>query len=515
MAKAIMLVGTASNVGKSILCTALCRILAQDGYRVAPFKAQNMSLNSAVTPSGREIGRAQAVQAEACGIPAIEHMNPVLLKPTCRDASQVILQGKVHSTQSARDYIHERTGEVWEAVIESYQYLSERYEVIVIEGAGSPVEMNLKPSDIANMRTAQMADAAVLLVADIDRGGVFAAVVGTIALLTPDERSRVQGIIVNKFRGDRTLFDDGDRLLEEYTGIPVVGVIPHIRDLQIEEEDSVGLASARYHRPEDENNGGGHLRMAVVQLPHLSNSTDFDALFMDPDVSIRFCTAPSEADDVHVILLPGTKNTVDDLLWLKETGWWDVIVEKHHGGTVVFGICGGFQMLGHQVNDPHFQESSTGMCNGLGLLPITTIMADEKRTVLVQGQLAEAWGAAAAGIPVNGYEIHMGISTPLPGYRPFSQIQANTEAEARWDGAVDETHQVMGTYLHGIFANDAFRQMWLTTLRQRFGLPELERIAEMTQMSIQEEAFHRLAEVVRSELQMDVVYRAIGVKALV
>jgi adenosylcobyric acid synthase len=505
VAKSLMVMGTASNVGKSVLCTALCRILVQDGYRVAPFKAQNMSLNSAVTPTGREIGRAQAVQAAACGIAANEHMNPVLLKPTSLDKSQVMLQGRVYETTSARAYFQERTGEIWDAVVESYEYLAARYDVLVIEGAGSPVEMNLKSRDIANMRTAELADADVLLVADIERGGIFAAVVGTLQLLSARERARIRGVIVNKFRGDRSLFDDGVRLLEELTDVPVLGVIPHLRDLGIEEEDSVALDERRYRSASSDAPDREAVRIAVIQLPHISNFTDFDPLFLEPGVHAYFCRRPEDVGAAHAVLLPGTKNTMEDLQWLRETGFVDVLAQRRAEGAVVFGVCGGYQMLGKEVRDPEGHESSIPVCKGLDWLPVVTTLEREKTTVLVQGHLEGAF----APIPVSGYEIHMGQSLGLSGYQPFATVRQTTDDVTRPDGAVNADGTVMGTYLHGIFDNDAFRQAWLNQVRERFGIsPPVS--SELSMASTRAQAFDRLATVVREHLEMDAVYRMIG-----
>ena len=441
-AKSIMFVGTASNVGKSILCTAFCRILAQDGYRTAPFKAQNMSLNSAVTPSGREIGRAQAVQAEAAGILPNEHMNPVLLKPTSMGRSQVIVQGKVKETVSARSYFQSNKDELWEAVMESFQFLKDRYEVIVMEGAGSPVEMNLKSRDIVNMRAAQMADADVFLIADIDRGGVFASVVGTLYLLTDEERARIKGIIINKFRGDRALFEEGVRLLEEYAKIPVLGVIPHLSDLGIEEEDSLGLESERYRSCLSDNEGDQFLRIAVIQLPHLANFTDFDPLFLETGVRVTFCVKPDDLGQVDAIVLPGTKNTMEDLHWLHATGLAQAITAQAQMGIYVLGICGGFQMLGDEVRDPHHHESMQSMVEGLHLFDYKTLITDEKRTELVHGELQGAY----QGIAVTGYEIHMG-QTDGSRQQAFALAQSQQTDVVTSDGAQSTDGRYLGTYL--------------------------------------------------------------------
>ncbi|WP_051663261.1 cobyric acid synthase [Alicyclobacillus macrosporangiidus] len=531
MAKSLMVLGTASNVGKSVLCTALCRILAQDGYRVAPFKAQNMSLNSAATPSGREIGRAQAVQAAACGIAPNEHMNPVLLKPMSGHRTQVVLQGRVYETTSARDYLEARLGAVWAAVVESYRYLADRYEVLVMEGAGSPVEMNLKPRDIANLRMAEEADADVLLAADIDRGGVFAAVVGTLHLMTPRERARVKGVVINKFRGDPSLFADGVRLLEAYAGVPVLGVIPHIPDLNIEAEDSVALELAGGRAAQEP--APGDVRVAIVQLPHIANFTDFDPLFLEPGVFAWFCRRPEELAGAHAVILPGSKHTVHDLAWLRETGMDRAMAERRAVGADVVGVCGGYQMLGRLIQDPLGAESDAPVTEGLGWLPVVTTMAAEKRTVRVAGELLGAF----PGVPVTGYEIHMGRTALDAGGRPFARLQrvgaveglgpdgAIAEADLAGeivtrdglaqdgaiaaDGAVSEDGRVMGTYLHGIFDNDAFRRAWLARLRARFGLPEPEGPGpEMA--AVREAALDRLADVVRRHLRMDVIHRWLG-----
>ncbi|MCL6518001.1 cobyric acid synthase [Alicyclobacillus sp.] len=534
MARSLMVLGTASNVGKSVLCTALCRILAQDGYRVAPFKAQNMSLNSAATPSGREIGRAQAVQAMACGILPNEHMNPVLLKPMQGHRTQVVLQGRVYETTSAREYLRDRLGAVWAAVLESHRYLAQRYEVLVMEGAGSPVEMNLKPRDIANLRMAEAADADVILAADIDRGGVFAAVVGTLHLMTERERARVMGVVINKFRGDPALFEDGVRLLESYTGVPVLGVIPYIPHLNIEAEDSVALEPQGH--PERREPRPGDVRVAIVQLPHIANFTDFDPLFLEPGVFAWFCRRPEDLAGAHAVILPGSKFTMRDLMWLRETGMDRAVAERLAGGADVVGVCGGYQMLGRRVADPLGAESDLREMAGLGWLPVVTTMAAKKRTLLVEGELQGVF----PGIGVAGYEIHMGRTDRDPGVPPFARVRragaqplgeaagadgvdgpaeadgvagmdgvAGADGVDGLDGAVGRDGRVMGTYLHGIFDNDGFRRAWLARLRSRFGLPEPA--APPPQMAaVREAALDRLADVVRAHLRMDVIYRRLG-----
>lgn len=503
MAKSMMLVGTASNVGKSILCTALCRIFAQDGWRVAPFKAQNMSLNSAVTPSGREIGRAQAAQAEACGILPNEHMNPILLKPTGQMRTQIVLQGHVYATKSAREYFTDHKHELWQAVRESYNYLADRYELVVMEGAGSPVELNLKPRDIVNMRAAEMANAQVLLVADIDRGGVFASVVGTIALLDKEERARIKGIIINRFQGDPALFAEGVSMLQELTGVPVLGVIPFIRDIGIDEEDSVGLNATRYRMQGEENAEDpiGKLQIAILQLPHIANYTDFDPLFMEGALAPYFCADVRGLEHAAAVILPGTKSTMGDLKWLHETGLFQKLQELSRRGIPIFGICGGYQMLGEKVYDPEFFESNVDELKGLGLFPLSTTIHSRKRTVLVQGRTKGIF----PGIFVEGYEIHMGITQYHGQVDPLHEmLQSDLSDEAQFEGAVAQNGQIIGTYMHGIFHNDAFRMQWINWLLDRNGLPQISQQMSVDEVRLQ--AYNRLADVVRANLDMEAIY---------
>lgn len=509
-----MVLGTASNVGKSILCTALCRIFYQDGISVAPFKAQNMSLNSAATPSGREIGRAQAVQAEAAGILPHEHMNPILLKPTGDMRTQVVLQGHVYDTVSARSYFASEKDILWQAVLESYRFLSEHYTLIVMEGAGSPVEMNLKARDIANLRVAEMANAAALLVADIDRGGVFASVVGTLQLMTARERQRIKGIVVNRFQGDPNLFQDGVRLLEEYAGIPVLGVIPYMPQIGIDEEDSVGLASTRYSVKRRDGAGEGlcvdsaALQIAIVRLPHIANFTDVDPLFIEPDVQAFFTSDPALLKDADAIVLPGTKNTMADLDWLRETGLLDVIRQLTTGPRPILGICGGYQMMGQQVLDPFHQEDPRrNACQGIGLFACQTIITQEKETVLVEGELLSPF----TGLRVRGYEIHMGRTTG-PATDSFARVSRSLEGKDpqhdRLEGTVADGGRLVGTYLHGILHNDEFRTRWLNQIRQNKGLPQ--RDVQVTVENVREDAYNRLADVVRSNLDLARLYELLA-----
>ncbi|WP_067934314.1 cobyric acid synthase [Alicyclobacillus kakegawensis] len=512
-AKSLMLVGTASGVGKSVLTAALCRILHEDGVDVAPFKAQNMSLNSAVTPSGREIGRAQAVQAEACGIPPNEHMNPVLLKPTGPHQSQVVLQGRVYDSVTAREYFAGDKRELWNAVQESYAYLAERHQVVVIEGAGSPVEVNLKARDIANFKVAAMADADVLLVADIDRGGVFASIVGTLALLDADERARVKGILINRFRGDASLFREGVRWLEQRTGLPVVGVVPFIPRIGIDEEDSVALDSVRYqgggpatdqHRIPDAH----QLRIAIVRLPHIANFTDFDPLFLEPQVEAHFCTRPEELRGAAAVVLPGTKSTLLDLAWLHESGWAQALQSFAEAGGWVLGICGGFQMLGVHVLDPYGIEAGADEEPGLDLLPVSTEILPRKRTALVRAELMGPF----APLRVDGYEIHMGKTNwQSESVLPFARLEADTDGRARVDGCIAEDGRVIGTYLHGILHNDDFRHAWLRRLCQARGVPFYS--VPLRAQAVREQALARLAEVVRNHVQLPRIYEWLGISS--
>ncbi|MBX6353034.1 MAG: cobyric acid synthase [Thermoflavifilum sp.] len=523
MPRNLMLVGTASNVGKSVLCTAFCRILYQDGLRVAPFKAQNMALNSAATPSGREIGRAQAVQAEACGLLPNEHMNPVLLKPTGAMQTQVVLQGRVWDTVPASAYFRDGKNVLWRAVVESYEYLRDRYDLLVIEGAGSPVEMNLKPRDIANMRTAELADAVVLLVADIDRGGVFASVVGTLQLLEPHERARVAGVIVNKFRGDPTLFSDGVDLLQSYTGVPVLGIIPYLPDVGIDEEDSVGLEGERYAA---RSLGPEALRIGIVRLPHIANFTDVDPLFLEPDVAPAFLERPPESVDAEgsgemdALILPGTKSTMGDLGWLWETGWAHWIQRAAARGLPILGICGGYQMLGQSVVDPNLHEADVTARRGLGLGPHRTTIGADKQTVPVEGELLGPF----VGLAVSGYEIHMGrteVPTGVPrlarvrtlaaaGVGPSAREALRPEGPWREDGIVLSEGRVVGTYLHGILHNDAFRAAWLNALRRRRGLHERPPAVQVREA--RRAALDRLADHVRAHVDMKRIYQLLEVE---
>ena len=420
-ARAIMVLGTSSHVGKSLLTAALCRIFAQDGYRVAPFKSQNMSLNSAVTPEGLEIGRAQALQAEAAGIPPSVHMNPILLKPSGDMTSQVVVRGKIWGKLTAADYHLRRVEELLPIVRESYETLAAQNEVIILEGAGSPAEINLKEHDIVNMRMAELADAACLLVGDIDRGGVFASLLGTVELLEPHEQDRVHGFLINKFRGDIRLLEPGVRLIENRLGKPCLGVVPHLHQLMIDEEDTLGLpsldaeSSSSWH-PADTPSRPLHI--AVLALPSFSNFTDFDALRSEPSVSLHLCRTPESLNGADVIIIPGSKQTADDLLWLRSVGLANAVASHAVSGLVV-GICGGMQILGEKIVDPSGMEHAETI-PGLGLLSINTTMQPQKVTRLTSGRLLvpSLFGQPTSS-HVSGYEIHIGKTHYLDGANPL------------------------------------------------------------------------------------------------
>lgn len=492
MSKAIMIQGTGSHVGKSIITAGLCRIFKNMGYRVAPFKAQNMALNSAVAKEGGEIGRAQAIQAEACGIEPSVHMNPVLLKPNSDMGSQVIIHGKVVGNMKAREYYAFKNN-AWEAVCESYQRLSKEFDLIVIEGAGSPAEVNLKENDIVNMKMAEMAEAKVLLVSDIDRGGVFASLIGTMELLTPSERKMICGFIINKFRGDKTLLEPGLSFIEERTGVPVLGVVPYLRDVGIGEEDSVGLeCGMRNVECGGGENGGSPIRIGVVKLPHISNYTDFDPLQKEADVELAYINKQKEVAGLDLVIIPGSKNTIDDLKFLKNTGLADAIKRHKKNGGHVVGICGGYQILGLKVDDPHGVETDSGAEEGLGLLHVETILLKDKVTANV-----EAVNGRQSAVSVKGYEIHMGESKIVGDVESLFVIRnRNGETVEIPDGAITKDGKCWGTYIHGIFDNDGFKRIFLNGMRRKKGL------APIAASFKREDGYDRLAKVLMEHLDM-------------
>ena len=451
----LMVQGTASSVGKSILVTALCRILRQDGWDVAPFKSQNMSLNSFVTRDGAEMGRAQVVQAEAACVEPTVDMNPILLKPEADNRSQVVLMGRPLHGHSAKEY-YSRKDYFWSLVTKSLDRLLDTYEVVVVEGAGSPAEVNLKDRDIVNMRVARHCQAPVLLVADIDRGGVFASVVGTLELLEPDERALVKAGVINKFRGDLSLLSSGLEWLEDRIGIPVAGVVPYYRDIYIAEEDSVSLEQRRQMETKDDY----LLDIAVIGLPHISNFDDFDPLEREEGVRLRYVRDGDSLGDPDLIILPGTKATMADLDWVKQRGLETAIVARRETGTPVVGICGGYQMLGERISDPEGVESRQVEAAGLGLLPVTTVFQGNKETHQVAASVLAGVGLLADcdDAELNGYEIHMGITTSDGQDSPFRIARRSGNAVHDSDGTIDRDGRTMGTYMHGLFRNRSLRR---------------------------------------------------------
>jgi adenosylcobyric acid synthase len=497
-----MVLGTASHVGKSVLTAALCRILKQDGYRVAPFKAQNMALNSAATPEGLEIGRAQAMQAEAAGIPASVDMNPILLKPCADSRAQVVVRGRVTGDLAAADYHRRRVHELFGIVTESYRRLAARHDVIVLEGAGSPAEVNLAESDIVNMRMAHAADAACLLVADIDRGGVFASLLGTLALLPHADRKRIRGFAINRFRGDIEIFRPGVAFLERRLRRPCLGVVPYLRDLGLDEEDSVALEE---RRPTDWADAAGRdraLRVAVVALPHVSNFTDFAALAAEPSVSLAFVRQPRDLARADLVILPGSKQTLDDLAWLEESGLAAALRAHAVGGGFVVGVCGGMQMLGREVSDPDGMEGG-GIRGALGLLGVRTVLGREKVTVRARATLerSELFGRAVSVGPIDGYEIHLGATEYAPDTPPLFRLRRDGTTEDVADGARSADGAVIGTYLHGLFDADVFRHAFVGALRAALDLAPPLALSPYT--AERERRFDRLAGHVRQALDID------------
>ena len=484
MAKNIMIQGTMSNAGKSLLCAGLCRILRQDGYRVAPFKSQNMALNSFITKDGGEMGRAQVVQAEAAGIEPDVRMNPILLKPTTDVGSQVIIAGQVQGNMRAMEY-YRRKREYIPAILEAYNSLASEYDIIVIEGAGSPAEINLKQEDIVNMGLAKLVDAPVLLVGDIDRGGVFAQLYGTVALLEEDEQKRIKGTVVNKFRGDRSILEPGIRILEELCGVPVAGVIPYTH-VDIDDEDSL---TERFARTTERK----LLDIAVIRLPRISNFTDFAPFERYSNASLRYVERVADLHSPDMILIPGTKSTIADLKWLRQSGLEASILKAASAGTLVFGICGGYQMLGRRISDPDRVEAAgTTEIQGLGLLDMDTVFRGEKVQTQVAGTFDGVTGMLSSlnGMSYTGYEIHMGRSQekipPLQG----------------WDN-------VYGSYIHGVFDAPGVSDGILKALCAKKGL-DFSALGTFDLQEYKERQYNMLADAVRGGLDMELVYRVIN-----
>ena len=513
MAKTIMVQGTMSSAGKSLVAAGLCRIFRQDGYRTAPFKSQNMALNSFITKEGLEMGRAQVMQAEAAGIEPSADMNPVLLKPTNDTQSQVIVHGEVLKNMSAADYFAYKQNLVPE-IMAAFGRLSRQYDIVVIEGAGSPAEINLKDHDIVNMGMAERADAPVLLVGDIDRGGVFAQLVGTLELLEKNERRRVKGLVINKFRGDVGILEPGIRMLEEKTGVPVIGTVPYLH-LHLEDEDS--LTERFGHRT------AARIDIAVIRLPRISNFTDFDVFENIPGVSLRYIGTPEELGEPDMIILPGSKNTMADLKWMRQCGLEAAVCKASAAGTVIFGICGGYQMLGETLSDPDGIEDG-GELRGMGLLPLRTVLRERKVRTRVTGCFAgDIAGTLSAlrGRTVEGYEIHMGVTEGAGA--PLCRLRDTISGQEKADGAVSasraadgsmtdsagKTGDVYGSYVHGIFDAGDIAAAVVRALAEKKGI-DIDTAGFSDYQAFREEQYDRLADALRASLDMKAVYGFMG-----
>lgn len=487
----LMVVGTSSGAGKSITVTGLCRIFKKDGFTVSPFKSQNMALNSFVTKTGKEMGRAQVVQAFASEIDPEAFMNPILLKPTTDRKIQVIVNGKSIGNMSGVEYGTFKSS-LKPEIMKAYNHIRDNYDICVIEGAGSPVEINIKEEDIANMKMAEMADAPVILVADIDRGGVFASIYGTIMLMTPEERKRVKGVIINKFRGDVNILKPGLKEIEELTGVPVVGVMPYT-DIDIEDEDSV---TERFKKLKT-NKG---INISVIKLKHMSNFTDFDALDIVKDVNLKYVTSAAEMGDEDIIIIPGTKNTIDDLKEIKDNGIATEIIKAAKKGVCVIGICGGFQMLGEKIKDPYGIESNIEEIPGLGLLDLETIMEKEKNTLQYSGVLENCSGLLQGldGAKITGYEIHQGVT---------NGIEQKVTGDDRVV-AVVRGENVFGTYIHGIFDNEEVTRTILNKIREKKGLETHSKGMTFDEYRMQE--LNKLEKLMRENIDIQKIYEILG-----
>ncbi len=490
-AKSLMIQGTMSGVGKSLLVTALCRIFAEDGVKVCPFKSQNMALNSFVTADGLEMGRAQAEQAFAAGLQPDVRMNPILLKPSADSESQVILDGKVLSSMNSREYFKKR-GEFMQEILKDLDSLSEEYELIIAEGAGSPAEINLNKNDIVNMGLAKAADMPVILAGDIDRGGVFAQCLGTVEWMEKSERDRIKGFVFNKFRGDPTLLSPGPEMLFERTGIPLIGVVPYVPGLEIDDEDSISdrLKSAGVKNKE------AIVDIAVIRLPRISNFTDIIPLEDNPFLSVRYVDNADRLGNPDLIILPGTKTTISDLRWMKQNGLYDVVLRASENGSFVFGICGGYQMLGTELQDP-YGEDGGGKEKGLGLLPVSTVFSKEKNRRQVKGK-------SSSGASVEGYEIHMGESN-IGGERLF---MLDADGQQFQEGCITAT--AAGTYVHGLFDTGEFADELLELVCKKRNINFPKDGKTETKKQRFERSVKRLADSVRESVDMDKIREIAG-----
>lgn len=495
--RGVMIQGTASDVGKSLIVTALCRIFANEGIKVAPFKSQNMSNNSYVTIDGNEIGRAQGIQAEAAGIVATVWMNPILLKPRSEIQSEVVLLGQVNRTLSGKDYREVFYEKGLEVIRTSLQHLEENYDLVVIEGAGSPVEVNLTDRELVNMKVAEIADVPVILVADIDRGGVFASIVGTLELLDPLERNRVKGILINKFRGDLKLFQDGIAWLEEKTGVPILGVLPYIENHMIDGEDSLSIRN-HFNGKED-----GMIDIAVIHLPYISNYNDMEPFFYEEDVSVRFVKSASEFGRPDGVIIPGTKSTIHDLLYIRDMKLDNLLTDYVKKGGCLVGICGGYQIIGQEIIDESGLDTGIkgSRVDGLNLIEAQTIFLEKKETVRAKGYFHPNTGFIGKR-PIEGYEIHLGRTEISNKERCFLKMENGNE-----EGYYSDDGKIIGTYVHHLFHNDEWRNLWLNNIRQSKGIPTKKIIHSQ---QLKEEQFDRLAENIKMHLNWEKIKEMIN-----
>ncbi|KJR43095.1 cobyric acid synthase CobQ [Candidatus Magnetoovum chiemensis] len=498
MAKALMIQGTGSGAGKSLISTGLCRIFSRDmGLRVAPFKAQNMALNSYVTKEGGEIGRAQALQAEACGIEPSVYMNPILLKVSGRTGSQVIVLGKVHSTMSAKQY-YEFKDEAWKAVVYAYEQLSRRYDLIVIEGAGSPAEINLYTKEIVNMAVARYLDCPVILVGDIDRGGVFASFYGTAALVE-DDAKYIKAFLINKFRGDKDILEPGNKMIEEKTKIPVIGVLPYIEDLRLSEEDGLVFNNPYFKS----YNNKAHIKIAVLRLKYISNFTDFDPFLYEQDVELVYTLSREDILSADLLIIPGSKNTVKDLLLLRQSGVEESIAEAHRRGIPIIGICGGYQMLSRTIQDPYCVESDEKIVKGFGLLDTETIFDRQKTTCQLTASYNVNSGfellSGCEFLGLTGYEIHLGQTIGETGVFTIWRQDSRSPIS---DGASIEN--VLGTYIHGLFDNNRFRAKLINALLHKKGLTACDSFC-VDYSSVKQQSINLLADTIKENIDMDFI----------
>ena len=496
--KSIMIQGTGSYVGKSIIVAALCRIFKQDGYKVAPFKSQNMALNSFVTKTGGEMGRAQVTQSECAGIEPTVDMNPVLIKPSSDVGAQVIVLGKPMGNFDAMDY-HKYKPRLLNIIRESFNNLAQQNDIIVIEGAGSPAEINLRKNDIVNMKVAELFDSPVILAGDINLGGVFAWLAGTLKLLTLKERNRIKGVIINKFRGDIEILKPGLRMFEKRANKPVLGVVPYFHDIKIPEEDSVSFDDLNNVKNRDKSS----IKIEVLYLPHISNFTDFDPLEKEPGVILKYVRPGEKISDPDCLIIPGTKNTIDDLLFLRKYGYADGIIKMSKKNKVIMGICGGYQMLGKEINDPHSIETTRKKVSGLGLLPVSTTILKHK----VTHQISARDNVFNSGI-IKGYEIHMGESKTLRNsgfcFRIVKQSDKKVDIK---DGSVSKSGKILGTYIHGLFENDIFRKKFLECLVKPE--PCFPTLSE-SYLRYKEKEYDKLADLVRHNIDLKFIYNLIN-----